>query len=94
MEFGELLEILQRLGIAVGLGLIVGLQRERSGSPLGGFRTFPLATLFGCSVRSFPRFARQHIFPKRTIKIHRVVGSVELDNGAIFILRSMVALSV
>lgn len=47
MEFGDLLEILQRLGIALGLGLIVGLQRERSGSPLGGFRTFPLATLFG-----------------------------------------------
>jgi uncharacterized membrane protein (DUF4010 family) len=47
MEFGALLDILQRLGIALGLGLIVGLQRERSGSPLGGFRTFPLATLFG-----------------------------------------------
>jgi uncharacterized membrane protein (DUF4010 family) len=48
MEFPELLDILQRLGIALGLGLIVGLQRERIGSPLGGFRTFPLATLFGC----------------------------------------------
>ena len=44
MEFGE---ILQRLGIALGLGLIVGLQRERTGSTLAGFRTFPLITLFG-----------------------------------------------
>ena len=47
MEAGELVDLFQRLGIALGLGLIVGLQRERSGSPLGGFRTFPLATLFG-----------------------------------------------
>ena len=44
MDFGE---ILLRLGIALGLGLIVGLQRERMGSPLAGFRTFPLITLFG-----------------------------------------------
>lgn len=40
-------ELFERLGIALGLGLIVGLQRERSGSTLGGFRTFPLVTLFG-----------------------------------------------
>ena len=44
MEVGE---ILQRLGIALSLGLIVGLQRERTGAPLAGFRTFPLITLFG-----------------------------------------------
>src|SRR5687767_4360421 len=43
----DLAELFQRLGTALGLGLIVGLQRERSGSPLGGFRTFPLVTLFG-----------------------------------------------
>lgn len=47
MEAGEIAELLKRLGIALGLGLIVGLQRERIGSPLGGFRTFPLVTLFG-----------------------------------------------
>ena len=47
MEAGEIAEILLRLAVALGLGLIVGLQRERSGSPLGGFRTFPLATLLG-----------------------------------------------
>jgi uncharacterized membrane protein (DUF4010 family) len=47
MEAGEIAELLQRLGLALGLGLIVGLQRERIGSPLGGFRTFPLVTLFG-----------------------------------------------
>lgn len=40
-------DILVRLGLALGLGLLVGLQRERSRSVLAGFRTFPLVTLLG-----------------------------------------------
>jgi uncharacterized membrane protein (DUF4010 family) len=43
----ELAELFQRLGIALGLGLLVGLQRERAGSRLAGFRTFPLVTVLG-----------------------------------------------
>jgi uncharacterized membrane protein (DUF4010 family) len=39
--------ILLRLGISLGLGLLVGLQKERSESKLGGIRTFPLITLLG-----------------------------------------------
>ena len=35
------------LGIALGLGLLIGLQRERTDSRLGGIRTFPLICLFG-----------------------------------------------
>jgi uncharacterized membrane protein (DUF4010 family) len=35
------------LSLALGLGLLVGLQRERAGSDFGGIRTFPLLTLFG-----------------------------------------------
>ena len=35
------------LGIAVGLGMLVGLQREHSASVLAGFRTFPLITVLG-----------------------------------------------
>lgn len=37
-----------RLGIALGLGLLVGMQRERSSGALAGVRTFPLVTLTGC----------------------------------------------
>lgn len=37
----------QNLGIALGLGLLVGMQRERAASVLAGFRTFPLVTLLG-----------------------------------------------
>lgn len=35
------------LGIALGLGLLVGLQRERARSALGGFRTFALVSMLG-----------------------------------------------
>jgi len=35
------------LGISLGLGLLIGLQRERSEGRFGGIRTFPLISLFG-----------------------------------------------
>src|SRR5262245_49521407 len=38
---------LLQLGISLGLGLLVGLQRERAASRLAGMRTFPLVTLLG-----------------------------------------------
>lgn len=40
-------DVFMRLGIAVGLGLLVGLQRERRQRQLGGLRTFPLVTVLG-----------------------------------------------
>jgi uncharacterized membrane protein (DUF4010 family) len=40
-------EVLGALSLALGLGLLIGLQRERAGSTLGGFRTFPLIALLG-----------------------------------------------
>lgn len=43
----DLAQSFLHLGLAVGLGLLVGLQRERSDSMLAGFRTFPLITVFG-----------------------------------------------
>jgi uncharacterized membrane protein (DUF4010 family) len=43
----ELPEVFKQLGIALGLGLLVGLQRERTDARLAGFRTFPLITLLG-----------------------------------------------
>jgi uncharacterized membrane protein (DUF4010 family) len=39
--------VLGDLAIALGLGLIVGLQRESAQSTLAGLRTFPLVTLLG-----------------------------------------------
>lgn len=43
----QLSPLFQHLGIALGLGLLVGLQRESAASPLAGVRTFPLVTIFG-----------------------------------------------
>jgi uncharacterized membrane protein (DUF4010 family) len=40
-------EVFGRLGIALGLGLLVGLQRESADSQLAGLRTVPLVTLLG-----------------------------------------------
>jgi uncharacterized membrane protein (DUF4010 family) len=40
-------EVFGRLGIALGLGLLVGLQREKADSQLAGLRTVPLVTLLG-----------------------------------------------
>lgn len=41
------LELLKALGIALGLGLLVGLQRERTSDPIAGIRTFGLITVLG-----------------------------------------------
>lgn len=43
----ELPELFGRLGVALGLGLLVGLQRQRTDSRLAGFRTFPLISALG-----------------------------------------------
>jgi uncharacterized membrane protein (DUF4010 family) len=39
--------VLQQLAVAFALGLLLGLQRERAESSIGGIRTFPLIALFG-----------------------------------------------
>lgn len=40
-------EAYQALALSLGLGLLVGLQRQREGSPIAGIRSFPLVTLMG-----------------------------------------------
>ena len=46
-EFPETLALLQSLGTALGLGLLVGLEREWTKNPIAGIRTFGLIGLFG-----------------------------------------------
>ena len=43
----ELFDTFVRLGIAIGLGLLVGLQRERTKEAIAGIRTFPLVAATG-----------------------------------------------
>lgn len=42
-----MLDTFNRLGIALGLGLLIGLQRQRTDPRLAGFRTFPIVALLG-----------------------------------------------
>ncbi|MBN8431472.1 MgtC/SapB family protein [Microbulbifer salipaludis] len=44
--------------IALGLGLLIGLQRERTTDRLGGIRTFPLIALFGALTAQLSRNPR------------------------------------
>jgi len=39
--------ILQQLGVSLGLGLLLGLERERKEPSIAGIRTFPFIALFG-----------------------------------------------
>lgn len=43
----DLLLVFEKVSLALGLGLLVGLQRERVQSPLAGIRTFALITVLG-----------------------------------------------
>lgn len=43
----DVTDAFQALGIALGLGLLVGIQRERAESHVAGVRTFPLITILG-----------------------------------------------
>ncbi|MHC2992118.1 membrane protein [Pontibacter sp. HJ8] len=40
-------DLFQTLAISLGLGLLVGLQRQHQNTRIAGIRTFPLITLFG-----------------------------------------------
>ncbi|CAA9232402.1 MAG: MgtC family [uncultured Cytophagales bacterium] len=40
-------ELITIFGISLGLGLLVGLQREHANAKIAGIRTFPIITLFG-----------------------------------------------
>ncbi len=52
----ELPKEFQLLAIALGLGLLVGLQRERTVAGIAGFRTFPIVAIFGtlCGILAAP----------------------------------------
>jgi uncharacterized membrane protein (DUF4010 family) len=50
-------DVFVSLGVALGLGLLVGFQRERTKESLAGFRTFPLITVAGALAAHVGRWA-------------------------------------
>lgn len=45
----NLTQSFEAIGIALAAGMLIGLQRQRDGSALGGIRTFPLIALLGAA---------------------------------------------
>ena len=43
----DIATLFQKFALALGLGLLIGMQRERASSDVAGFRTFPLVTMLG-----------------------------------------------
>jgi hypothetical protein len=48
-DYADPTALLLRLGLALGLGLLIGLQRQRTKARLAGIRTFPLVTILGAA---------------------------------------------
>lgn len=68
------------LGVALGLGLLVGFQRERTEESLAGIRTFPLITLMGALAAHLERWAENAwILPAGALGL---VGLIVLGNLA------------
>jgi uncharacterized membrane protein YhiD involved in acid resistance len=62
------------LAIALGLGFLVGLEREWAGSPVAGIRTFPLITVLGTIAALLaPRFGGW-IGPGALLAVATIVG--------------------
>ncbi len=48
-DLPDLAILFQRFGIALGVGLMLGVEREREKGTFAGIRTFPLISLMGCA---------------------------------------------
>ncbi len=50
MDTPELIDLFQKFGMALAIGLLIGVEREREkAGAFAGIRTFPLITLTGCA---------------------------------------------
>lgn len=57
---GDLQELFVRFGLAVVLGLLVGMQRQHAASPIAGVRTFPIVTILGTLAALLDRHSGGH----------------------------------
>lgn len=80
----ELAELFARLGAALGVGLLVGLQRERAQSTLAGIRTFALIALLGalCGVISVSAGAWVLAAGLLSVAGLAVIGNLHREPGA------------
>ena len=75
--------LLQQLGISLLLGLLVGLQRERTQRTPAGFRTFPLITVFGTLCAVFGgHFEQPWVLPAGLLAVTALVLVANLPGRA------------
>lgn len=78
--------VLSALSLALGLGLLIGLQREHAGAELGGIRTFPLLALhelFALTVSPVELFIRGSIIYLFLFAVFRTI--LQRDTGTVSI---------
>jgi len=80
------LELLVDLAIAFGLGMLIGMERERSANPVAGVRTFTLITMLGVMAGALSELHGSWILPAAFLGVLAllVAGNfilVELDQG-------------
>ncbi|MBX9602697.1 MAG: DUF4010 domain-containing protein [Bryobacteraceae bacterium] len=66
------------LAIALGLGLLVGLERERAASQLAGFRTFAAVTLFGSVSAMLATTHGAWVLPSGLLALGAVIAAANL----------------
>ena len=77
-------DLLYRLALVVGLGMLVGMQRERVDDPLAGFRTFPLIALAG----ALAALLGQHLALPWLLPAGLLAVTATLIGGSIVIART------
>ena len=66
----ELIGLFQKFGLALAIGLMIGVEREREkAGSFAGIRTFPLITLTGCAAAMLEGLSTQWLFPTGFIAI-------------------------
>ena len=82
----QLAATFEQLGIALGLGLLVGLQRESVASQVAGFRTFPIVTIFGALCAMLSRSFGGWVLAMGllTVAAMLILGNVALMKSGVF----------
>lgn len=74
-------DLFAQFGVSLGLGLLVGLQRESHASRLAGLRTFPLVTLFGTLCAALSGSFGQWLPAAGLLSITALVGAAKFSES-------------
>ncbi len=72
---------LQQLSVSLGLGMLLGLQRERTEKSIGGIRTFPFISLFGTVCAMIGEMHGSWIIPAGLLAMAALVVTANLARG-------------